>query len=68
MQEAVEALDEALRPKLVTVPEAAAYFGVSPSHIYDLVAEGKLAGVVRLGRSIRINLDAVVMNGEVSHA
>lgn len=56
------------RPRLATVSEAAAYFGVSVSHLYNLVAEGKLAGVVRLGRTIRINLDAVVMNGEVSNA
>jgi excisionase family DNA binding protein len=61
--EALEAPDEALRPKLYTVPQAAEYFGVSVSHMYDVIAAGKLAGVVRIGRTIRINLDAIVGNG-----
>ena len=42
--------------RLATVAEAAEFLGVSQSHVYDLVAEGKLPGVIRLGRAIRIDL------------
>ena len=61
MQEAVEAADDlAGRPQLVKVPVAAKYLGVSASHLYDLITEDKLAGVVRIGRVIRIDLDALL--------
>lgn len=53
------ALDEALsRPRLYTVAEAATALRVSPSHLYEQIARGRVAGVVRIGRVIRVNLDA----------
>jgi len=42
--------------RLVTVAEAADYLACSQSHVYDLVAEGKMPGVIRLGNAIRIDL------------
>lgn len=39
----------------MTVAEAAALLRVSRLRVYDLAREGRLGGVVRLGRQIRID-------------
>jgi excisionase family DNA binding protein len=52
------ALDEPLdRPRLYTVREFAAFMHVSPSHAYEMIAQGQVPGTLRLGRVIRVNLD-----------
>lgn len=43
----------AAMPELVTVPEVAAWLGVSPWSAYDMARRGVLP-VVRLGRLIRV--------------
>lgn len=40
--------------QLLTVPEFAALARLHPKSVYDLIAAGKLSGVIRLGRSLRI--------------
>jgi excisionase family DNA binding protein len=53
--------DEALaRPRLLTVNEAAAALRISRSHLYGLIEQGRVAGVVRLGRVIRVDVDALL--------
>ncbi len=44
---------------LGTVDDLAARLGVRRGRAYDLVREGRVPGVVRIGRQIRIDLDAV---------
>jgi len=44
----------AAMPELVTVPEVAAWLGVSHWSAYDMARRGILPGVVRLGRLVRI--------------
>lgn len=44
----------AAMPELVTVPEVAAWLGVSLWSAYDMARRGILPGVVRLGRLVRI--------------
>jgi len=39
-------------PQFVSVPEAAALLGISPSHAYRLCAAGSLPGALRLGRRV----------------
>lgn len=40
--------------KLLTVLEVAEILRVSTDHVYEMVRQGKLPGVVRVGRYIRI--------------
>ena len=47
-------------PRLVTIDEAAAYLKCSRSHLYELVAAGRLPGVVRVGKLIRVDLNAII--------
>lgn len=42
LQERVDALSE---DRWMTVPEAADYLRCSPKHVYEITAQGKLAGV-----------------------
>jgi excisionase family DNA binding protein len=53
--------DEApARPRLYTVDEAAAELRISRSHLYGLIEQGRVGGVVRLGRVLRVDLDALL--------
>ena len=54
-------------PRLVTIDEAAQYLKCSRSHLYELVAAGKLPGVIRVGKLIRLDLNAI-LHREVSGA
>jgi excisionase family DNA binding protein len=45
------------RQQLATIPEVAEELGIPVGSAYDLAREGRLPGVVRLGRRIRIRRD-----------
>lgn len=52
-------------PELTTVPEAAQLLRMNSKALYSLTAAGKVPGVLRLGRSIRIRRAALVGAGAV---
>jgi excisionase family DNA binding protein len=45
----------------LTIREAAAFFSIPPRTLYSLIGRGLLpaGGVLRLGRQIRINVEAI---------
>jgi excisionase family DNA binding protein len=47
-------------PRVLTVDELATLLRVNRKTIYQLIAEGKLPGVRRLGRAIRADRDVVL--------
>lgn len=60
------------QPLLLTTGEAARALRISRSRLYELLARNEIPGVVRIGRSVRINrrsLEAWVeaqVNGDVA--
>jgi excisionase family DNA binding protein len=60
-----QAVDEPGARRLYTVDEAAEVLRVSRSHLYQEIAQGRVAGVIRIGRSIRIDL-ATLLGQQVS--
>jgi excisionase family DNA binding protein len=42
-------------------PDAAEALGVSRSRIYELIARGQVPGVVRIGRSVRVSREALIL-------
>ena len=44
-------------PGLLTIPQVAAYLGVSRAHVYRLVNNG--LPVIRLGRAVRIHMTSL---------
>jgi hypothetical protein len=52
----------------VTVAVAAAYSGISPSRIYELLAAGKLEGKIIHGRRIVVVQDLLRLCGEAPSA
>ncbi len=55
-----ERRDDAGEPSVLTVDEAARLLRVNRKTLYDAVREGRVPGVIRLGRSIRIGRTALV--------
>jgi excisionase family DNA binding protein len=53
------ALDAPERKLLVRIPVAAKMLDVSRAKAYAMAASGQLPGVVRLGGSVRISVDAL---------
>lgn len=47
-------------PSALTVDEAARLLRVNRKTLYDAVREGRVPGVVRMGRTIRIGRDALL--------
>ncbi|WP_316563210.1 helix-turn-helix domain-containing protein [Myxococcus sp. MxC21-1] len=47
-------------PEMLTVEEAAAFLRVNRKTLYEAVRLGSVPGVVRLGRTIRINKSALI--------
>lgn len=47
-------------PPILTVPELAALLRVERKTVYNLITQGDLPGVRRLGKTIRISRDAVL--------
>jgi excisionase family DNA binding protein len=60
-----EAAPPATAHELMTVPEAARLLRMNPKVLYSLAAAGKVPGVLRLGRSIRVRRAALVGEGAV---
>ncbi len=54
------ARSEAGEPSVLTVDEAARLLRVNRKTLYDAVREGRVPGVIRLGRSIRIGRTALL--------
>jgi excisionase family DNA binding protein len=52
--------DDASEPSVLTVDEAARLLRVNRKTLYDAVREGRVPGVIRLGRSIRIGRTALL--------
>lgn len=46
-------------PPLHTVSQAARRLGVRPHRVYELIRENQIPGVVRLGRQVRIDPEAL---------
>ena len=46
-------------PQALTVDEAARLLRVNRKTLYDAVRDGRVPGVIRMGRSIRIGRDAL---------
>ena len=44
---------------LLTVPEVVEATGFSRSFVHKMIGEGRLPGVVRLGRTVRVSADAL---------
>ena len=53
--------------QLLTVPQAARALQLPPKSVYALASRGALAGVVRFGRVVRINL-AEALRGQAAVA
>ncbi len=47
-------------PQALTVDEAARLLRVNRKTLYDAVRDGRIPGVIRMGRSIRIGRDALL--------
>ena len=47
-------------PQALTVDEAARLLRVNRKTLYDAVRDGRVPGVIRMGRSIRIGRDALL--------
>ena len=47
-------------PQALTVEEAAGLLRVNRKTLYDAVRDGRVPGVIRMGRSIRIGRDALL--------
>jgi excisionase family DNA binding protein len=60
MRRSTEGTEILTGPELMTVPEAAQLLRMNPKALYSLAAAGKVPGVLRLGRSIRIRRAALV--------
>lgn len=60
-----EAAPPATDHALMTVPEAARLLRMNPKALYSLAAAGKVPGILRLGRSIRVRRAALVGAGAV---
>ena len=60
-----EAASPSTAHELMTVPEAARLLRMNPKALYSLAAAGRVPGVLRLGRSIRIRRGALVGEGAV---
>ena len=52
--------DDAGEPPVLTVDEAARLLRVNRKTLYDAVRDGRVPGVIRLGRSIRIGRTALL--------
>ena len=54
-------------PSILTVDELAALLRINRKTAYDAIAEGRIPGVRRVGRAIRISKDAVLnwLHGQV---
>lgn len=50
----------AMLPPALTVDEAARVLRVNRKTLYDAVRDGRVPGVIRMGRSIRIGRDALL--------
>jgi excisionase family DNA binding protein len=50
-------------PSMLTVPEAAAWLRVGRSVLYEAIRAGQLPGVLRVGRFVRIDRDALKPEG-----
>lgn len=48
-----------MTPTLLTVPEAAEYLRTSPNALRIAISRGQVPGVVRIGRRVRINKEAL---------
>lgn len=46
-------------PELLRIPEAARLLGVRRQTIYRWAAEGKVPGLIRVGRTMRVNADVL---------
>lgn len=44
-------------PISISVKEAAALIGVTPQHLYNLAADGRLPGAYRMGRRVLVHLE-----------
>jgi excisionase family DNA binding protein len=53
-------------PQWLTVDEAAKALRISRSHLYAQIAAGHVAGVVKIGKVIRINLDVLLRSRGVA--
>ncbi len=47
-------------PRFLTVPETARLLRINRGRAYELANEGALPGVIRLGRTIRIDRDRLI--------
>jgi len=56
----VSTKEQPRRPWLEPVPKAAEVLGVSESHMYGMIAEGRVQGIIRIGRRIVVNMDALL--------
>lgn len=46
-------------PELLRIPEAATLLGVRRQTIYRWAAEGKVPGLIRVGKTLRVNADVL---------
>jgi excisionase family DNA binding protein len=47
-------------PRFLTVPETARLLRINRGRAYELANEGTLPGVIRLGRTIRVDRDRLI--------
>jgi len=45
--------------RLATIPKSAKYIGVPESTLYEWTRHGRIAGIVRVGRRVLLDLDQV---------
>ena len=48
------------QPRFLTVPEAARLLRINRGKAYEMAAGGTLPGVIRLGRSIRVDRERLI--------
>ncbi len=48
------------QPRFLTVPEAARLLRINRGKAYEMAASGTLPGVIRLGRTIRVDRDRLI--------
>lgn len=47
-------------PIAISIAEAAALIGVTPQHLYNLAAAGRLPGAYRMGRRVLVHRETFV--------